>query len=129
MSKNIETLLHVELADELEKLSGMEPGTEQHKIAVDGVTKLMDRAIEIEKLETDARNKAKTLENEERFKSMQLNEDRKDRLVKNIITVVSVIGGFAITIWGTKTSLKFEETGTITTAMGRGFIQKLLPKK
>ena len=29
----------------------------------------------------------------------------------------------------TLTSLKFEEEGTVTTIVGRGFVNKLLPKK
>ena len=59
----------------------------------------------------------------------EIEDEKKDRKVKNILTGVSVIGGFALTVWGTCKSIKFEETGSFTTIMGRGFIQKLLPKK
>jgi len=107
----------------------MEPGTDKHKVAVDGLTKLMDRAIEIEKLDIDAKEKAENRKIDKELKLKQMEEDRKDRIAKNTLTAASIFGGFALTVWGTVKSIKFEETGTITTIMGRGFIQKLLPKK
>ena len=58
-----------------------------------------------------------------------MDEEKKDRLVKNIITAAGIVLPLVITVWGTKVSLKFEEEGTFTTIMGRGFINKLLPKK
>jgi hypothetical protein len=96
----------------------MEVGGEEYKTTVDGLTKLMDRAIEIEKIH-----------NEKEEQSEKLKAERFDQIAKNVLTAVSILGGFALTVWGTKTSIKFEETGTITTIMGRGFINKLLPKK
>jgi hypothetical protein len=107
----------------------MEPGTDAHKVTVDGLTKLMDRAIEMEKLDIDAKEKAENRKIDKELKLKQMEEDRKDRIAKNALTAASIFGGFALTVWGTVKSIKFEETGTITTIMGRGFIQKLLPKK
>lgn len=126
---NIETLLYVEIADELEKISDMEMGSETHKTAVDEVTKLMDRAIELERLSIDDKDKRKVREFDEKFKLKQLEEEQKDRFVKNCIAVASIVVPSVITIWGVVKSIKFEETGTFTTVIGRGFINKLLPKK
>ena len=63
------------------------------------------------------------------FKSQQMEDERKDRLVRNGITIASIVIPTAVTIWGTLKSFKFEETGTVTTTIGRGFINKLIPKK
>ena len=115
---NIEHLLHVEIADEFEALSNMKKGSDEHRTMVDEVTKLLDRAIEMEKLDIENEDKTKTRE-----------EDRKDRLIKNILAGAGIVIPTLVTIWGTCKSIKFEENGTITTIMGRGFIQKLLPKK
>ena len=126
---NIQTLLYDEIEEEFEKLRKIEYGSEQYKVTVDGLTKLMDRAIEMEKFDSECEERTKTRESEQLEKAQQLADDKKDRLIKNIISGAGVLLPLIVTIWGTKVSLKFEETGSFTTIMGRGFINKLLPKK
>ena len=63
------------------------------------------------------------------FKQKQIEEERKDRLIRNCISAAGIVIPSLITIWGTLKTFKFEEDGTITTVMGRGFINKLLPTK
>ena len=126
---NIETLLHEEIQDGFDALSRMERGTETHKTTVDEVAKLFDKAIEIEKLEIEAKEREKAREIEASLKRAQMEEDRKDRRVKNGIAIGGIVLPLAVTIWGTFKTFRFEETGTITTMMGRGFINKLIPKK
>ena len=126
---NIETLLHEEIQDGFDALSRMERGTEIHKTTVDEVAKLFDKAIEIEKIEIEAKEKAKAREIEASLKRAQMEEDRKDRKLKNGIAIGGIVLPLAVTIWGTFKTLKFEEEGTVTTIMGRGFINKLIPKK
>ncbi len=126
---NIERSLHEEIVCEFEELSKMTPGTEEYKTTVDGLTKLVDRAIEMEKLHIDEDDKVKTRESEENWKSIQLKEERLDRVIRNCLTGLGIIIPAGLTIWGTVKSIEFEKEGTITTIMGRGFINKLLPKK
>ena len=126
---NIETLLHEEIQDGFDALSRMERGTETHKATVEAVAKLFDKAIEIEKIEVEAKEREKAREIEASLKRAQMEEDRKDRRVKNGIAIGGIVLPLAVTIWGTFKTLKFEEEGTITTALGRGFINKLIPKK
>ena len=126
---NIETLLHEEIQDGFDALSRMERGTETHKTTVDEVAKLFDKAIEIEKLEMEAKEREKAREIEASLKRAQMEEDRKDRRVKNGIAIGGIVLPLAVTIWGTCKTFRFEETGTVTTMMGRGFINKLIPKK
>ena len=122
---SIESLTEVEISDEFAKLSKMEAGTEPYAKTVDGLTKLMDRAIEMKKLDIEEKSRKK----EDQLKNTQMEEDRKDRLIRNILTGAGIVIPSVITVWGTLKSLKFEEEGTVTTIMGRGFINKLLPKK
>lgn len=126
---NIENKLYVEIDAEFETLAEMEAGSEEYKTTVDGLTKLMDRAIEMKKIEVDEKDKAECREIDMDFKLKQMAEDKKDRLIKNCMTGAGIIIPVVVTIWGTLKTLKFEETGTVTTIMGRGFINKLLPKK
>ena len=109
------TKLHVEIDDRFDDLAKLDLASEKYSTAVDSVTKLMDRAIEIEKLESSESQNEK-----------QMKEDRKSRLVKNIIDAGSIILPLAVTIWGAKASFKFEEEGTITSTVGRKFMDKLI---
>lgn len=125
----IETLLTEEIQDEFEELGKLEVGSDKYKTAVDGLTKLCDRAIELEKFKTEHEFKREQQNAEDDLKIEQIRDEKKDRLIKNGLTAAGIIVPTAVTIWGTLKSIKFEETGTITTIMGRGFIQKLLPRK
>lgn len=126
---NMETLLYDEIETEFEKLRTVDPGSEQYKIMVEGLTKLIDRAIEMEKVNNENADNLVTRESERVMKHNQMKDERTDRIVKNIISVAGIILPLVVTVWGTKVSLKFEEEGTFTTIMGRGFVNKLLPKK
>ena len=121
----IKATLYKEIEDELQALNEIEVGTDEYKSSVDGVTKLLDRAIEIEKHEAEMKER----EAERIAKNIQVAEEQKDRVVKNYISAGGVVLPLLVTIWGTLKSFKFEQDGTITTIMGRGFINKLLPKK
>lgn len=115
---DIETLLFKEIKDEFGELKKFDFGSDGYKNGVDGVAKLVDRAIEIEKLNVEIEQK-----------EQDRKEEIKDRLIKNCLTGLSIGLPIIVTIWGTVKSLRFEETGTVTTIMGRGFVNKLLPKK
>ena len=145
--EKLTTLLKNEIETELNTIGEMDMGSEEQSKALGDLTKLLDRAIELEKIEVDKQQKElnreieyEKMENELRLKEQAQEFDRElkekqrkdeniDRAVKNTLTGVSIIGGFGLTIWGTIKSIKFEETGTITTIMGRGFINRLLGKK
>lgn len=125
-------LLHDEINDELVRLSDIEVGTDQYKSTVDGLTRLMDREIELKKLDLDAKDKyenRKRAEKEYELKLIQAKEEKKSRIIKNIIDVAGIILPIGLTVWGTLKTFQFEEEGTITSVIGRGFINKLHPKK
>lgn len=124
-----ENLLTEEIQAEIETLKGMELGSEPYKVAVDGITKLIDRSIDIEKYSDERKEKAEEKELEAYWKERESAEEKKDRRIKDGIAIAGIVLPIIVTIWGTKASFKFEEEGTITTIMGRGFINKLLPKK
>lgn len=126
---NIETLLYEAIENAFNELNEMDNGSEERKAKVDELAKLMDRAIEMEKVDVDCKNKAKALEIEQNFKEKQMVDEKHDRLVKNAISVAGIVLPLAVTVWGTIVSFNFERNDSISTIMGRGYIQKLLPKK
>lgn len=126
---NVRTLLETEIQDEFKSLKEVDLGSEQYKTSVDGITKLTDRLIEFEKFDVEHKEKVENRKVENDFKLREMEDERKDRLIKNCLTGASIVTGVGLTVWGTLKSLKFEEHGSVTTIVGRGFINKLLPKK
>ena len=125
----IETALHEEIHKELSELGRFELGSDTYRATVDGVTKLMDRAIEIDKFNREHEDNEENREFDKHIRLKQMRDERRDQKVKNVISVFAIVIPAALTVWGTVKSIQFEKDGTITTIMGRGFISKLLPKK
>ena len=140
-------LLEEEIHMEFDTLKSIEVGSESYKITVDGLVKLIDRSNELAKLdlelaklnfESEFRANQSRIELEAKidqskkeleFKQKQFESDERNRLINNGISIAGIVIPAIITVWGTFKTLKFEKTGSVTTIMGRGFINKLLPKK
>lgn len=122
---SMQTMLDEEIKRELGVLKTLNPGEENHKTAVGGLTQLMDRAIELKKLDAASYEEI-TRELELDLKKEQMREDKKDRIVKYVMTGAKDAAIIVITIWGTVASINFEREGTITTSAGRKHLNKLL---
>ena len=123
---SIQKLLREEIESEFKELSEITPGGDEYRVAVDGITKLMDRAIEMEKNEVERQDRIDARDSENELKTKQMEDEKKDRFVKNLLAGVGTIGGLVVTIWGAKKAWKFEETGTVASPVGRSFINKLI---
>ena len=110
--------LRVEIDRELEAIKGMEVGSEKHSTAVDHLTKLYDKMIEMERFEGESYDKAEARK-----------DDKKNRLIGYIISGLSIGIPAAVNIWAFKKSMKFEEVGTITSQAGREMFKRLFSKK
>lgn len=95
-----------------------------------------EKDLKQKQFEFEKELKLKQLEAEERtqkfeydLKAKLAEDEKKGRVVRDIITAAGIVLPIAVTIWGTKKSFEFEKEGTITTILGRGFVNKLLPKK
>lgn len=126
---SIKTLLNEEIESELKELGKIEVGSDKYKTTVDGITKLSDKLIELKKVDNEAADKIEAREIEIELKRQELADERKDRKVKNLISIGGIVLPIVACMWGTQKSFEFEKDGSITTIMGRGFIQKLLPNK
>ena len=129
MVKETQMILHEEIRDEFNELGKLPIGTEEYRIAVDSITKLMDREIEMKRVDMEYNDKIEARETEYQFKREQMQHDSKRDLIKNTIDICGIVLPVGVTIWGTLKSFEFEKEGTITTMLGRGFINKLLPRK
>lgn len=136
---NYKEALDGEISTELEVLDSMETNSEDYKIMVEGLTKLIDRSMELEKIEISKAQEAEKIKNESekikfegekiKFEAEQAKTNKIFQWIGYGISAAGIVIPVAVTIWGTKVTLNFEKEGTVTTMMGRGFINKLLPKK
>ena len=128
----LDNLLEEQIKGGLEGLGNLGMGSEEYKSASEAITKLIDREIELKKLDSanDDKRHQRLIEIKDReLDRKKYESDEKDRWIKNGLTAAGLIIPTIVTIWGTIKSFEFEEKGSITTIMGRGFINKLLPKK
>lgn len=136
---NYKEALDGEISTELEVLDSMETNSEDYKIMVEGLTRLIDRSMELEKIEISKAQEAEKIKNEGekikletkkiKFEAEQAKTNKIFQWIGYGISAAGIVIPVAVTIWGTKVTLNFEKEGTVTTMMGRGFINKLLPKK
>lgn len=125
----IEKLLHEEIESEFKDLVNLKLGSDEYKTTVDGLTKLVDRAIKIDELNVDEQNKIDSRETETNLKQQQIDNERRDQKVRNGISIAGIVIPVAVTIWGTIKTLKFEQEGTITTNAGREFMKRIFSRK
>ena len=129
---NYKEALDGEISTELEVLESMETNSEDYKIMVEGLTKLIDRSMELEKIEISKAQEAEKIKNEAEKMKFEAEQAKTNKIFQWIgygISAAGIVIPVAVTIWGTKVTLNFEKEGTVTTMMGRGFINKLLPKR
>lgn len=123
----VKTILNEEIISELGDLKKIELGSEQHKAMVDAVTKLLDKKVELEKLEIDAKNKELNREIETDLKLQQLEADKKERMTRIVLTILGGASSAALTVWALLISMNYDKTGNIlTTEGGKLSLRKLL---
>lgn len=110
--------LRVEIDRELSGLKDMEVGSDKLSNAVNDVTKLMDRKIEMDRVENEAYEKAEARKAEQ-----------QNRWIGYAITAATTVLGTIVTVSCFHKSMEFEKTGTITTLAGRLMHSRPFSKK
>ena len=121
-------MLHDEIESELKNLGTMDCGSEDYKVVVDGLTKLLDRAIEMEKPDISQEEAEAKRDNEIEKTMLQIEEENKTRRSNLGANLLSVAAGVGTAIVGTLITLKFEETGSVSTIAGKEWTRKLFNK-
>lgn len=115
---SIEKAMYDEVLSELEAVKEMELGSDQHVKTVGVVNSLVDRLGESQKLDNEARR----LE----IEAQRLEGEKKDRTIKNIITVGTNVLFLGVTIWANIDSKRFEQGFTHTTESGKNSSRTLV---
>lgn len=125
MKHEIEELLKNEICEDLKNLREIEFGSDEYKIGIDAVTKLLDREAELRKIEVERLDKIESRKADEEYKAKQFKDNRIEKAIGYVIKVGEIVIPVMVIVWGTKVSLKFEEEGTMTTTAGRNFFGKI----
>lgn len=115
-------LLENEIEREIKNLSALKSGSKEQSDAVESLAKLY-------RLKIDETKNAKELVSEENAKKNQLAEQVKDRYFKMGMEAASLILPLLFYRSWMKKGLKFEETGTFTSATFRGLFSRFRPTK
>lgn len=116
---------HKKLDIEREKLEFERAKIENERAKIDAEkekTTIENRKVDIEEQKLDVEEKKLTIEEQ------KLDEDRKDRLIKNIIAGLGVAIPAGITLTGMVLMFLFEEKGTITSKAGSKIVDRIFRK-
>ena len=105
--KKIKVLLDQEIEKLREKLQTLEPDTDEYKKVEDAMTKLVEKRLEVEKVKGD----------------------KWSRIFKICCDIAAILLPLGVTIWGTLLAFTFEEKGTISSSIGRKFMDAIINMK
>lgn len=111
---NLKALLDVEIEERSMKLAKLDPGTKEYSDAVEGLAKLIDRRIEIEKLELSEAQTEK-----------QMKAEHNDRVVRYIIDSGKVILPLGTAVGMSLLAYTFEAKGVVPVGIGKKWVEKL----
>lgn len=130
MNEKILAMLDDEIEQIKNTMEDLALGSEEYKHASEILAKLLDKRNEMVKIEYDHLDKKQSRQEENDLKLKQMEDEKKDRRVKNGLTAAKIFGGFLMTGLGTYVTLNFERIQNVTTIAGREFVKQLfVPKK
>lgn len=130
MNEKILALLDDEIEQIKNTMEDLALGSKEYEQAAEILAKLIAKRNEMVKIEYDHLDKKQSRQEENDLKLKQMEDEKKDRRVKNGLTAAKIFGGFLMTGLGTYVTLNFERIQNVTTIAGREFVKQLfVPKK
>ena len=135
MSKEIKEMLNDEIKTTFDKLKSLSEGTKERESAIKDLDTLYQLSLDEEKLDLEAEIKnadrgeaSKNALDETRLKEAQFKDQKKDRYFRVGMEAAGII--LPLVFYGIwyHDGLKFEETGTFTSATLRGLFSQFKAK-
>lgn len=124
-----ENLLNEEIINQLEEVGKMDLGNESAKLTIDGVTKLTEKSIELEKLRIQEEDLIEKRNMEYELRSEEIRKEHVRGMVDIGTKVLIGVAGLAISIWGTIYTTNFERDDNYTTSASRNWVSNLFKPK
>ena len=123
---SVRSILVEEFETEMKELKKMEVGSDQYKIAVEGITKIVDRINEIDNKDNELTLRDTIQMNEHISREHQIKAEKRSRDITvwttvGIASAQLIAAGLAFVA-----SVNFEREGTFTTEGGRSALRQLL---
>lgn len=115
-----------EFDSQMDILHDMKLGTDEYKVTVDGITKLADRAIELEKLEAEMKSKNADRELETYFKTQELATAKKENKTRTAVDLVKTVAPIAAAFAMGIISMRWEKVDTLTSTAGKSSLRDLI---
>ena len=129
MGKEIKELLEEEIKSEIENLSSLESGSQEHATAVDSLTKLYKLKLEEDKSSMEYLDKIENREIDQESKTAQMEESVKDRYFRfGMAAAELVLPLMFYGIW-MRRGFKYDQDGTFTSQTFRGLFSRFRPTK
>lgn len=129
MGEEIKELLEEEIKSEIENLSSLEAGNQQHSTAVESLAKLYKLKIEEDKSSMEYYEKEENRNMEIDLKRNQMDEAVKDRYFRLGIAAAELVLPLVFYgIWMNR-GFKFEKDGTYTSQTFRSLFSRFKPTK
>lgn len=129
MNTKFDRLLNEEVESQLEEVHKISLGTDESKIAIDGVAKLADRSIELEKMRIQEEDLAEKRNMDYELRSEQIKKEHLRGMIDIGTKVLIGLGGLALSVWGTIYTTNFEREDNYTTSASRSWISGLFKPK
>lgn len=111
----VRTMLDEEYKKTLREVSEAKLDSEESRWALTKLNELHEQRIN----ELNAMSESKTKERELRIKEMQLNDGKKDRLIKVVFDALGLAVPLGFSSYWMAKGLKFEESGSFTSRTGQ----------
>jgi hypothetical protein len=129
MEESIKNLMDEEIKSEIEGISHMELGSDEHSAAVENLTKLYRLRIDETKNEQSHATEVDRQIEEAQTKILQMDNQKIDRWIHvGTSTAELILPLIFYGVWMHK-GLKFEETGALTSSVFRGLTNRFKPTK
>lgn len=121
---NVENLLYDAIGEGFENYRQEELGSEKRRAAHNETTQLLDRAIELERIESEREEKAAARESEKVLKERQMKFDKRKAVADIVVGVGTLVANMVFTGVVIKKSMDFERTDTFTSTVGRDYAKR-----
>jgi hypothetical protein len=129
MNNEIIELLDEELRSQLENLSNLEQGSQEHSAAVESITKLYKVKLDEIKNQQDYEEKLGNDKKEEQLKKTQLKQWFIELCIKHGVEIgLAIVTLIAYGAYFNR-GLKFEETGTFVSPTVRNLTNNFKPRR
>lgn len=101
---------------------------EKYKLLLEERDKVRNELIKLEQTKIEADLKKQQLETEVKNKEAQIKADDQREAVRNKITIGTFLVTTGISFYAIIRTFKFDETGTVTSTLGRNILTSAMPK-